>query len=194
MLLLLVVLLYLFLTLIIPIYCYFFQISMLPLMLFRPILHLKLALTGPSPRVSLIMAYTVSGCLLPLLSLLLCPHQHPHSRDPVKGRHHWEGGAHLTCENHLSMLTQWQNLLLRLDLQAMFVFPCMFSRNEWGPPDRKVDTRKYRAEPRSIFDYEPGKSSVLEQERTVSNQGFLMFNMFLFLHEAVKRPRWNEMS
>ncbi|XP_048032824.1 sorbin and SH3 domain-containing protein 1 isoform X7 [Megalobrama amblycephala] len=41
--------------------------------------------------------------------------------------------------------------------------------NEWGPPDRKVDTRKYRAEPRSIFDYEPGKSSVLEQERTTSN-------------------------
>ncbi|XP_051774400.1 sorbin and SH3 domain-containing protein 2 isoform X8 [Ctenopharyngodon idella] len=40
--------------------------------------------------------------------------------------------------------------------------------NEWGPPDRKVDTRKYRAEPRSIFDYEPGKSSVLEQERTTS--------------------------
>nr|XP_021336847.1 sorbin and SH3 domain-containing protein 2 isoform X4 [Danio rerio] len=41
--------------------------------------------------------------------------------------------------------------------------------NEWGPPDRKVDTRKYRAEPRSIFDYEPGKSSVLEQERAKSN-------------------------
>ncbi|XP_056619571.1 sorbin and SH3 domain-containing protein 2 isoform X5 [Triplophysa dalaica] len=37
--------------------------------------------------------------------------------------------------------------------------------NEWGPPERKVDTRKYRAEPRSIFDYEPGKSSILEQER-----------------------------
>ncbi|XP_038837846.1 sorbin and SH3 domain-containing protein 2-like [Salvelinus namaycush] len=37
--------------------------------------------------------------------------------------------------------------------------------NQWGPPDRKVDTRKYRAEPRSIFEYEPGKSSVLEQER-----------------------------
>ncbi|XP_026081485.1 sorbin and SH3 domain-containing protein 2-like, partial [Carassius auratus] len=41
--------------------------------------------------------------------------------------------------------------------------------NEWGPPDRKVDTRKYRAEPRSIFDYEPGKSSILEQERARSN-------------------------
>lgn len=40
--------------------------------------------------------------------------------------------------------------------------------NEWDPPDRKVDTRKYRAEPRSIFDYEPGKSSVLEQERETS--------------------------
>uniref|UniRef100_A0A8C7FMX3 Sorbin and SH3 domain containing 2a n=1 Tax=Oncorhynchus kisutch TaxID=8019 RepID=A0A8C7FMX3_ONCKI len=37
--------------------------------------------------------------------------------------------------------------------------------NQWGPPDRKVDTRKYRAEPRSIFEYEPGKSSILEQER-----------------------------
>lgn len=85
-------------------------------------------------------------------------------------------------------------MLLRLDLQAIFVFPCMSSRNEWGPPDRKVDTRKYRAEPRSIFDYEPGKSSVLEQERTVSNQWFLMFHMFLFFHDALKRPRWNEMN
>ncbi|XP_053274480.1 sorbin and SH3 domain-containing protein 2 isoform X3 [Pleuronectes platessa] len=37
--------------------------------------------------------------------------------------------------------------------------------NEWGPPDRKVDTRKYRAEPKSIFEYEPGKSSILEHER-----------------------------
>ncbi|XP_019718020.1 sorbin and SH3 domain-containing protein 2 isoform X3 [Hippocampus comes] len=37
--------------------------------------------------------------------------------------------------------------------------------NEWGPPERKVDTRKYRAEPRSIFEYEPGKSSILEHER-----------------------------
>ncbi|KAF5900711.1 sorbin and SH3 domain-containing protein 1 isoform X1, partial [Clarias magur] len=37
--------------------------------------------------------------------------------------------------------------------------------NEWEPPDKKVDTRKYRAEPRSIFDYEPGKSSVLRAER-----------------------------
>ncbi|XP_076830431.1 sorbin and SH3 domain-containing protein 1 isoform X1 [Brachyhypopomus gauderio] len=38
-------------------------------------------------------------------------------------------------------------------------------RNEWEPPDKKVDTRKYRAEPRSIFDYEPGKSSALRAER-----------------------------
>ncbi|XP_028329203.1 sorbin and SH3 domain-containing protein 1 isoform X10 [Gouania willdenowi] len=37
--------------------------------------------------------------------------------------------------------------------------------NKWGPPDRKVDTRKYRAEPKSIFEYEPGKSSILERER-----------------------------
>ncbi|KAK3563969.1 hypothetical protein QTP86_006222 [Hemibagrus guttatus] len=39
--------------------------------------------------------------------------------------------------------------------------------NQWGPPDRKVDTRKYRAEPRSIFDYEPGKSSILDQEKAL---------------------------
>lgn len=42
-----------------------------------------------------------------------------------------------------------------------------FHRNEWEPPDKKVDTRKYRAEPKSIFEYEPGKSSVLKLERTV---------------------------
>ncbi|XP_015236186.1 PREDICTED: sorbin and SH3 domain-containing protein 1-like [Cyprinodon variegatus] len=40
------------------------------------------------------------------------------------------------------------------------------TRSEWEPPDKKVDTRKYRAEPRSIFEYEPGKSSVLKLERT----------------------------
>ncbi|XP_045556662.1 sorbin and SH3 domain-containing protein 1 isoform X4 [Salmo salar] len=38
-------------------------------------------------------------------------------------------------------------------------------RNDWEPPDKKVDTRKYRAEPKSIFEYEPGKSSVLKLER-----------------------------
>ncbi|XP_070398280.1 sorbin and SH3 domain-containing protein 1 isoform X11 [Nothobranchius furzeri] len=43
------------------------------------------------------------------------------------------------------------------------------SRNEWEPPDKKVDTRKYRAEPRSIFEYEPGKSSVLKLERTTQD-------------------------
>uniref|UniRef100_A0A3Q2XMY0 Sorbin and SH3 domain containing 2 n=1 Tax=Hippocampus comes TaxID=109280 RepID=A0A3Q2XMY0_HIPCM len=42
--------------------------------------------------------------------------------------------------------------------------------NEWGPPERKVDTRKYRAEPRSIFEYEPGKSSILEHERPATLQ------------------------
>ncbi|KAM9726632.1 sorbin and SH3 domain-containing protein 1 isoform 2-T3 [Menidia menidia] len=41
--------------------------------------------------------------------------------------------------------------------------------NEWEPPDKKVDTRKYRAEPRSIFEYEPGKSSVLKLERTTQD-------------------------
>ncbi|MGH0171701.1 UNVERIFIED_CONTAM: hypothetical protein FKN15_061528 [Acipenser sinensis] len=38
-------------------------------------------------------------------------------------------------------------------------------RNHWEPPDKKADTRKYHAEPKSIFEYEPGKSSVLSQEK-----------------------------
>uniref|UniRef100_A0A8C9X5I4 Sorbin and SH3 domain containing 1 n=1 Tax=Sander lucioperca TaxID=283035 RepID=A0A8C9X5I4_SANLU len=42
-------------------------------------------------------------------------------------------------------------------------------RNEWEPPDKKVDTRKYRAEPKSIFEYEPGKSSVLKLDRTTQD-------------------------
>lgn len=98
---------------------------MLPLMLFRPILHLKPAPTGPSPRVSLIMAYTVSGYLLPLLSLLLCPHQHPHSRDPVKGRHHREAGAHLTCENHFSGKRFDHVSYSNIYRQYLFFFACL---------------------------------------------------------------------
>ncbi|XP_045641019.1 sorbin and SH3 domain-containing protein 1 isoform X43 [Ursus americanus] len=38
-------------------------------------------------------------------------------------------------------------------------------RNDWEPPDKKVDTRKYRAEPKSIYDYQPGRSSVLTNEK-----------------------------
>ncbi|XP_024615788.1 sorbin and SH3 domain-containing protein 2 isoform X4 [Neophocaena asiaeorientalis asiaeorientalis] len=41
-------------------------------------------------------------------------------------------------------------------------------KHDWDPPDRKVDTRKFRSEPRSIFEYEPGKSSILQHERPVS--------------------------
>lgn len=40
-------------------------------------------------------------------------------------------------------------------------------RNDWEPPDKKVDTRKYRAEPKSIYEYQPGKSSVLTNEKMV---------------------------
>ncbi|XP_069487639.1 sorbin and SH3 domain-containing protein 2 isoform X19 [Ambystoma mexicanum] len=42
------------------------------------------------------------------------------------------------------------------------------AKHDWDPPDRKVDTRKFRSEPRSIFEYEPGKSSILEHERPTS--------------------------
>lgn len=42
-----------------------------------------------------------------------------------------------------------------------------FYRTDWEPPDKKVDTRKYRAEPRSIYEYQPGKSSVLTNEKMV---------------------------
>nr|CAL38245.1 hypothetical protein [synthetic construct] len=41
-------------------------------------------------------------------------------------------------------------------------------KHDWDPPDRKVDTRKFRSEPRGIFEYEPGKSSILQHERPAS--------------------------
>lgn len=41
-------------------------------------------------------------------------------------------------------------------------------RNDWEPLDKKVDTRKYRAEPKSIYEYQPGKSSVLTNEKMSS--------------------------
>ncbi|XP_006756702.1 PREDICTED: sorbin and SH3 domain-containing protein 1 isoform X7 [Myotis davidii] len=41
-------------------------------------------------------------------------------------------------------------------------------RNDWEPPDKKVDTRKYRAEPKSIYEYQPGRSSVLNNEKMSS--------------------------
>ncbi|XP_063163657.1 sorbin and SH3 domain-containing protein 1 isoform X4 [Candoia aspera] len=37
-------------------------------------------------------------------------------------------------------------------------------RNDWEPPDKKVHTRKCRAEPKSIYEYRPGMSSVLDNE------------------------------
>uniref|UniRef100_A0A3Q3CYB0 Sorbin and SH3 domain containing 2a n=1 Tax=Haplochromis burtoni TaxID=8153 RepID=A0A3Q3CYB0_HAPBU len=40
-----------------------------------------------------------------------------------------------------------------LQLRARDTCVCFsHTSNEWGPPDRKVDTRKYRAEPKSIFE------------------------------------------
>ncbi|XP_078055880.1 sorbin and SH3 domain-containing protein 1-like isoform X37 [Mustelus asterias] len=44
-------------------------------------------------------------------------------------------------------------------------------RNDWTPLDKKADTRRYRAEPKSIYDYEPGKSSVLTHEKTMAEDG-----------------------
>ncbi|KFO65046.1 Sorbin and SH3 domain-containing protein 2, partial [Corvus brachyrhynchos] len=54
-------------------------------------------------------------------------------------------------------------------------------KNEWDPPDRKVDTRKFRSEPRSIFEYEPGKSSILEHERPVRHINEMDSRLLLML-------------
>uniref|UniRef100_A0A8C4R6J4 Sorbin and SH3 domain containing 1 n=1 Tax=Eptatretus burgeri TaxID=7764 RepID=A0A8C4R6J4_EPTBU len=42
-------------------------------------------------------------------------------------------------------------------------------RSEQEPFVNRSETRQYRAEPRSIFEYEPGKSSVLEQDHCSEN-------------------------
>ncbi|XP_078386716.1 sorbin and SH3 domain-containing protein 1 isoform X38 [Cetorhinus maximus] len=67
-------------------------------------------------------------------------------------------------------------------------------RNEWGPLDKKVDTRRYRAEPKSIFDYEPGKSSVLAHEKTTEAsseldpaQAFRQNNTLSYKNEQLPR-------
>ncbi|XP_040600724.1 sorbin and SH3 domain-containing protein 1 isoform X11 [Mesocricetus auratus] len=49
-------------------------------------------------------------------------------------------------------------------------------RNDWEPPDKKVDTRKYRAEPKSIYEYQPGKSSVLTNEKMTNLEKDLSFS------------------
>uniref|UniRef100_A0A7N8X473 Sorbin and SH3 domain-containing protein 1-like n=1 Tax=Mastacembelus armatus TaxID=205130 RepID=A0A7N8X473_9TELE len=79
------------------------------------------------------------------------------------------------------------------------------TKSEWEPPDKKVDTRKYRAEPKSIFEYEPGKSSVLKLERTVcyppaSLPVSLSLSLSLFLsssksgHSEVEKDRGSSTS
>ncbi|XP_058044946.1 sorbin and SH3 domain-containing protein 1 isoform X8 [Ahaetulla prasina] len=40
-------------------------------------------------------------------------------------------------------------------------------RNDWEPPDKKIDSRKHWAEPKSIYEYRPGMSSVLNNETLV---------------------------
>ncbi|XP_043534618.1 sorbin and SH3 domain-containing protein 1-like isoform X18 [Chiloscyllium plagiosum] len=62
-------------------------------------------------------------------------------------------------------MTERRSATLPLPTRSSSLKP-LSERNDWGPLDKKVDTRKYRAEPRSIFDYEPGKSSVLAHEKT----------------------------
>lgn len=57
--------------------------------------------------------------------------------------------------------------MIRIGSLPSYIIPLPLHRNDWEPPDKKVDTRKYRAEPKSIFEYEPGKSSVLKLDRTV---------------------------
>ncbi|XP_043534598.1 sorbin and SH3 domain-containing protein 1-like isoform X2 [Chiloscyllium plagiosum] len=66
-------------------------------------------------------------------------------------------------------MTERRSATLPLPTRSSSLKP-LSERNDWGPLDKKVDTRKYRAEPRSIFDYEPGKSSVLAHEKTTEEK------------------------
>ncbi|XP_043534605.1 sorbin and SH3 domain-containing protein 1-like isoform X8 [Chiloscyllium plagiosum] len=66
-------------------------------------------------------------------------------------------------------MTERRSATLPLPTRSSSLKP-LSERNDWGPLDKKVDTRKYRAEPRSIFDYEPGKSSVLAHEKTKTEE------------------------
>ncbi|KAI4558073.1 hypothetical protein MJG53_021195 [Ovis ammon polii x Ovis aries] len=74
-----------------------------------------------------------------------------------------EGTMNLESVSSLKFLyrqNSWMPIFMRIALIGF-----SFYRTDWEPPDKKVDTRKYRAEPRSIYEYQPGKSSVLTNEK-----------------------------
>lgn len=66
---------------------------------------------------------------------------------------------HIDVENNVR-----RSVTLPLPARSSSLKPS-HERNDWDPPDKKVDTRKYRAEPRSIHEYQPGKSSALVNEK-----------------------------
>ncbi|KAJ8248164.1 hypothetical protein GJAV_G00239010 [Gymnothorax javanicus] len=96
------------------------------------------------------------------------PYSHMHSDDSVKGVPRSKSAADMgrtdSRANAMSrMPVPARTSSLRPSSERR---PSVTQMEGVGPPDRKVDTRRYRAEPRSIFQYEPGKSSVLRVERT----------------------------
>ncbi|XP_009999086.1 PREDICTED: sorbin and SH3 domain-containing protein 1 [Chaetura pelagica] len=64
-------------------------------------------------------------------------------------------------------------------------------RTDWEPPDKKVDTRKYRAEPRSIYDYQPGKSSVLNNEKMQTEVTHWCLSPFFVFSSSTYSPNYH---
>ncbi|XP_026570375.1 sorbin and SH3 domain-containing protein 1 isoform X10 [Pseudonaja textilis] len=69
------------------------------------------------------------------------------------------------CENYTINTDKIMKRSATLPLPARSSsFKSNSERNDWEPPDKKIDSRKHWAEPKSIYEYRPGMSSVLDNE------------------------------
>ncbi|XP_026570371.1 sorbin and SH3 domain-containing protein 1 isoform X6 [Pseudonaja textilis] len=72
------------------------------------------------------------------------------------------------CENYTINTDKIMKRSATLPLPARSSsFKSNSERNDWEPPDKKIDSRKHWAEPKSIYEYRPGMSSVLDNETLV---------------------------
>ncbi|KAF4794507.1 sorbin and SH3 domain containing 1 [Turdus rufiventris] len=93
-----------------------------------------------------------------------CSPRYSYSEDRIEGIVYLPSEKTLASER-ITIINASYYLVVNQCFTRIFSVVGVLSKTDWEPPDKKVDTRKYRAEPRSIYDYQPGKSSVLNNEK-----------------------------
>ncbi|XP_067899898.1 uncharacterized protein [Heterodontus francisci] len=62
------------------------------------------------------------------------------------------------------------NLLSATEHHSLSSTKATVEESNWSPPNGKIEACSYRVEPRSVFDYEPGKSSIFDHDHPVPTQ------------------------